>query len=85
MFARSLGYAHFLESEDRSEMLILKKRGARTDPCGTPFLRRRNLLRLPFPVVSVKLQLLTISMIMQIMRPSGSNHSGLQVRLQYHL
>jgi len=23
---------------------MLKKRGARTDPCGTPFLKRRNLL-----------------------------------------
>jgi len=36
--------------------------GARTDPCGTPFLRRRNLLLLLFPVVRVKLGLLTISM-----------------------
>ena len=39
------------------------RRGARTDPCGTPFLRRRNLLLLLFPVVRVKLRLLAISMI----------------------
>jgi len=42
---------------------MLKRRGARTDPCGTPFLRHRNLLHLPFPVVMVKLRLPTISMI----------------------
>jgi len=29
-----------------SEMWMLKRRGAMMDPCGTPFLRRRNLLRL---------------------------------------
>jgi len=32
---------------------MLKRRGARTNPCGTPFLRRRNVLLLPFPVVRV--------------------------------
>jgi len=37
---------------------MLKRRGVRTDPCGTPFLRRRNLLLLLFPVVRVKLRLL---------------------------
>ena len=37
---------------------MLKRRGARTDPCGTTFLRRRNLLLFPFPVVRVKLRLL---------------------------
>ena len=36
---------------------MLKTRGARTYPCGTPFLRRRNLLLLLFPVVRVKLRL----------------------------
>jgi len=40
------------------------RRSARTDPCGTPFLRCRNLLLWPFPVERVKLRLLTISMIM---------------------
>jgi len=29
---------------------MLKRRGARTDLCGTPFLRCRNLLLLQFPV-----------------------------------
>jgi len=48
----------------RSEMEMLKRRGARTDPCGTLFLRHHNLLLLPFAVVRVKQQLLTISMIM---------------------
>jgi len=43
---------------------MLKRRGARTDPCGMPLLRRRNLLLSPFPVVRVKLRLPTISMIM---------------------
>ena len=33
---------------------MLNSRGARTNPCGTPFLRRRNLLLWPFPVVRVK-------------------------------
>jgi len=37
---------------------MLKRRGARIDPCGTPFLRGRNLLLWPFPVVMVKLRLL---------------------------
>jgi len=43
---------------------MLKRRGARTDPCGTPFLRRRNLLLWPFTMASEKLRLPTISMIM---------------------
>jgi len=45
MITRSSAYAYFLETVvGRSEMYLLKRRGARTDPCGTPFLRRRNLL-----------------------------------------
>ena len=36
---------------------MLKRRGARIDPWGTPFLRRRNLLGLLSPVVRVKLLL----------------------------
>jgi len=43
---------------------MLKRRDARIDPCGTPFLRRCNLLRLLFQVVRVKLRLPTISMVM---------------------
>ena len=35
----------------------VEKEGARTDPWGTPFLRRRNLLGLLSPVVRVKLLL----------------------------
>ena len=27
----------------KSQVQMLNRRGARTDPCGTPFLRRRNL------------------------------------------
>ena len=29
---------------------------AKTDSCGTPFLRRRNLLCIPLPVIRVKLR-----------------------------
>jgi len=43
IMGRSSAYAYFLETVDgRSEM---KRKGARIDPGGTPFLRRRNLLR----------------------------------------
>jgi len=60
MSARSLAYAHFLETmAGRSEIQMLKRCGARTDTCGTPFLRRRNLLRLPLALVRVKLWLPT--------------------------
>ena len=41
----------------------VEEKGARTDPCDTPFLRCRNLLRVTFLVVRVKLRLPTISMI----------------------
>ena len=62
MIARSSAYAYFLEMVvGKSEMLMLKRRGARTDHCGTPFLRRRNLLRLPFPVVRLKLRKLPLN------------------------
>ena len=48
MIAKSSAYTYCLETVvGRSE----KRRGAETDPCGTPFLRRHNLLLLLFPVV----------------------------------
>ena len=76
IIARSSAHAYVLETAvGRSDMWVLNKRGARTDPCGTPFLRRRNLLLLPFPVVRVKLRLPNISMIMWTMCLSGSNRS----------
>jgi len=59
---------------------MLQRRGAMMDPCGTPFLRRRNLLRLPLAVVRVKLRLPKSSMIKRIMRLSSSNRSNLQVQ-----
>ena len=62
----------------------MKRRGAKTDPYGTPFLRSRNLLLLPFPVVRVKLRLPIISKIMRTMCLSGSNRSSLQVRPRRH-
>ena len=84
MIARSSVYAYFLETVvGRSEVHMLKRRGARTDPCGTPFLRHRNLLLLLFPVVRVKLQLRTISMIMRLMCLSGSNRSNLQAGTEF--
>jgi len=56
MITRSSAYVYFLETVvGRSEMQMLKRMAARTDPCGTPFLRRRNLLLLPFQVVAKKL------------------------------
>jgi len=62
IIARSSEYAYFLETVvGRSWMQMLKRRGDRTDPCGMPFLMRPNLHRLLFPVVRVKLWLLTIS------------------------
>jgi len=85
MITRSSAYAYFLETVmGRSEMWMLKRRGAVTDPSGTPFLRYRNLFRMPFLVVRVKLQLPTISMIMWTMCLSGSSCSSLQVRRRCH-
>jgi len=85
MMARSSAYEKFLEMVvGRSEMQMLNSRGARTDPCGIPFLRRRNLLLWQFPVVRVKLRLPTISLIMWTMCLSGSNCSSLQVRPWCH-
>jgi len=43
------------------------------DPCGTPFLKRRNLLSSSLPMV--KLRFPTSSMIMRTMYLSGSNRS----------
>jgi len=67
-----VSYAYFLEKVvGRSEMWMLKRRGARTVPCGAPFLRGRNLLP-------------TIYMIMWTMCLSGSNRISLQVRPLCH-
>jgi len=63
---------------------MLKRRGARTDPCEKPLVRRRNLLLLLFPLERVKLRLLTISTIMWTMCLSRSNCSSLQVRPRCH-
>ena len=51
---------------------MLYRRGTKTDPCETPFLRHRNLLCVPLPVVRVKLQFVTSSMIILNMCLSGS-------------
>ena len=59
-------------------------RGVRTNPCRTPLLSRRNLLRLPLPAVRMKLRLPTISIITRTMCLSGSNRSSLQVRPRCH-
>ena len=58
---------------------MLKRRGARTDPCGMPFLRHCNLFLLLF---LVNLQLL--SMIMWTMCLSGSNCSSFEMRPWCH-
>jgi len=55
MIARSSAYASFLEVVvGKSCVWMLNKRSARTDLCGMLFLRRRNLLCGPLPVVRVK-------------------------------
>ena len=58
---------------------MLFKRGAKTNPWGTPFFRRRNLHCLPLPVVSVKLLFWTSFMIIRIMCLSGRSLSSLRV------
>ena len=67
MIARSSAYAYFLETvvgrldnvSNKSyvdvEYVDVEEKGARTDTCRMPFMRRRNLLRLPFPLVMVNL------------------------------
>ena len=70
---------------DRQDMSVdVKKEGARTDPCGTPFFRRRNLLCAPLPVVRVKLRLRTSSIIKERICLSGSVRKSLQVRPRCH-
>ena len=52
------------QSPEEVTCITLNKRGARTEPCGTPSLRRRNLLLYgPLPVAGVKLRFRTSSMI----------------------
>jgi len=80
-YARSLAYAYYLETVvGKSEVLMLNRRGDRTNPLGMPFSRCHILLRLPLAVVREKLQLPTGSVINRTMRLSGSNRSDLQVQ-----
>jgi len=58
---------------------MLKEKGAKTDPCGTPFLKRGNLLRLLIVVVRAKLRLPTSAMIKRTMDLTCSNRSNFQV------
>ena len=79
--ARSSAYAYFWEIvEGRSYVQMLKRRGAKTDPCGRPFRKRRNLLRLLSPMERVKLLFRISSIIIWIMCLSGTSLSSLQVR-----
>jgi len=58
MIARSTASAYFLEAVvGKSEVQMLKRRGARTDLWGTLFLRRGYLLCLPLAVIRVELRL----------------------------
>ena len=54
LIARSSAYAFFVEILGGKSQ-INERRGARTDPCGTPFFRRCNLLLWSLPLVGVKL------------------------------
>jgi len=82
------GRHHFCSAELRWQVIeymwMLKRKGARTDPYGTPFLKHRNLHRLPLPLVRVKLRLPYMSMIMWTMCLSGSNRSCFQARPRCH-
>ena len=42
---------------------MLYRKGAKTDPCETSFLRHRNLLHVLLPVARMKLRFVTSSMI----------------------
>jgi len=60
---------------------MLNRRGSRNDACGTPFLRHRNLLRLPLPVAKGGGVIAnTSTMINRTMRLSGINRSNVQVK-----
>ena len=59
---------------------MLKRRGAKTDPCGKPFFRHQSLLGLLSSVVRMKLLFRTSSMIIRVMCLSGRSLSSLQVR-----
>ena len=61
-------------------MYMLKRRGAKIDPCRRPFFRRWILLGLLSPVVRVELLFRTSSMIIWIMCLSGRSLSSLQMR-----
>ena len=61
-------------------MYMLKRRGAKTDPCWRPFFRRRSLLGLLSPVVRAKLLFRISSIIIWTMCFSGTSLSCLQVR-----
>ena len=58
----------------RSCMYILNTKKTRPDPCGTLFLKCRNLLCFSELVTRVELQLLTSFIIIEIMRLSGNRH-----------
>ena len=63
--------------------------GATIDPCGTPFLRRSNLLCFLTSAVRVKLQLQTSFMINETMclsrRRQGSLQQGCELELELEL
>ena len=61
-------------------MYTLKRRGGNTNPCGTPFFRRRSLLGLLSLMVRVKLLFRTSSMIIRTMCLSGTSLSSFQAR-----
>ena len=79
MFARSSAYAYFLEIVvGKWEVQMLKRRGAKTDPCATPFWDVVNCFVCFYRWLRVKLQLPIISMIMRNMCLTGSNRSNLR-------
>ena len=81
-----LVYAYFCEVDvGRSLVFVLYRRESKADPCGMAFLRHHILLHVPLPVMRIKLQFVTSSMIILTMCPSGSRQKSLRVEPWCHM
>ena len=76
----SSAYTYFFETvSGKSYVYMLKRIGARTDPCGRPLIRRRRRLNWS-PAWRMKLRLLINSMMKRTMVLFGSKRSSLSFR-----
>ena len=74
----------YVRRDLESRSYMFKRRGAKIDVCGTPFLSRRSLLGLLSPMVRIEFLFRTSSMIIRTMCLSGRSLSSLQVRPRCH-